>query len=131
MRQDVDDEGYYIAQVCTRGHLISAYDSPLVKHCSSCGATVITSCAKCDMHLRGAHASWDGFGSNIDIPSFCRNCGTPFPWMEERLSTARELLYHIEGLSIDEKNDLWNLLSYVLSTNSDLLKAKEVYFERS
>src|SRR5260370_12982327 len=64
----------------------------------------------------------------IDVRFFCEKCGNPFPWTEDKLNTARELLYHLEDLSNDEKNSLWELLSYVLSTDSELLKPKAILF---
>ena len=58
-------------------------------------------------------------------PSFCYACGRAYPWMEEHLNTQRELLYHIEKLTQDERNELWPLLQYVTSNpNSDLSPAK-------
>jgi hypothetical protein len=48
--------------------------------------------------------------------------------MEDKLNTAKELLYHLEDISPDEKSSLWELLDYVLSTDSDLLKPKAILF---
>ena len=58
-------------------------------------------------------------------PSFCYNCGRPYPWMENRLQTAKELLWHDDKLSFEERENLWGLLQYVMSDpKSDLVPAK-------
>jgi hypothetical protein len=45
--------------------------------------------------------------------------------MQDKLETARELLYDIENLSLDERNELWNLLKFVMSDpKSDWAAAK-------
>jgi hypothetical protein len=35
--------------------------------------------------------------------------------MQDKLETARELLYDIENLSIEERDELWALLKFVMS----------------
>ena len=58
-------------------------------------------------------------------PSFCYNCAKPYPWMEDRLQTARELLWYDDKLSLEERESLWGLLQYVMSDpKSDLVPAK-------
>lgn len=50
--------------------------------------------------------------------------------MEDRLQTAKELLYHDDKLSLDERKELWNLLQYVMSNpKSDLVMAKKKLIE--
>ena len=50
--------------------------------------------------------------------------------MEDRLRTARELVYHDSELSIDDKNHLWGLLQDVTSDpKSDLVPAKKKLIE--
>jgi len=46
--------------------------------------------------------------------------------MQDRLQTARELLYHDDKLLLEEREKLWDLLQYVLSDpKSDLVPAKK------
>ena len=50
--------------------------------------------------------------------------------MEDRLQTARELLFHDDKLTIDDKEKLWSLLQYVMSDpRSDIAPAKSKLFE--
>ena len=45
--------------------------------------------------------------------------------MEDRLQTARELLYHDDNLSEEEREELWPLLKDVMSNpKDDLVPAK-------
>ena len=58
-------------------------------------------------------------------PSFCYKCARPCPWQEERLNIARELLYHDDKLSQDDRDKLWDLLKDVMSNPTDgLVPAK-------
>jgi hypothetical protein len=50
--------------------------------------------------------------------------------MQDRLETARELLEHDDRLSLDERNQLWGLLQYVMSDpKADLVPAKRKLIE--
>jgi len=50
--------------------------------------------------------------------------------MEDRLQTAKELLYHDDKLSFEEREKLWGLLQYVMSDpKSDMVPAKKKLFE--
>jgi hypothetical protein len=45
--------------------------------------------------------------------------------MADRLDTARELLWHDNKLTLEERESLWDLLQYVMSDpKSDLVPAK-------
>jgi hypothetical protein len=63
-------------------------------------------------------------------PPFCHSCGKPYPWMEDRLQTAKDLLNHDDKLSLEEREKLWGLLRYVMTDpTSDLALAKKKLFE--
>jgi hypothetical protein len=50
--------------------------------------------------------------------------------MEDRVQTAKELLYHDDELSLEDRGKLWGLLQYVMSDpKSDLVPAKKKLFE--
>ena len=50
--------------------------------------------------------------------------------MEDRLQTAKELLWHDDKLSPEEREKLWGILQYVMSDpKSDLVPAKKKLFE--
>jgi len=99
-------------------------------HCIQCGAATVMACSHCEEPIRGyLHGS--ALHSGLCVPpSFCHKCGKPYPWMEDRLQTAKELLDHEDKLSLDDRERLWGLLKYVMSDpKSDLAQAKKKLFE--
>src|SRR5258708_5939933 len=55
-------------------------------------------------------------GDDLDwVPQFCHGCGHPYPWMADRLQTARELLYHDDKLTMEDRTRLFEDLQYVMS----------------
>jgi hypothetical protein len=54
----------------------------------------------------------------------------PYPWMRDRLDTARDLLWHDDKLSLEDRESLWGLLQYVMTDpKSDLVPAKRKLIE--
>src|SRR5580704_1635867 len=92
-------EGYDVAQVCLNGHLVNSFAVSQPEHnenfCSMCGEKTISQCPHCKTNIRGYYHML-GVTSFLpeDTPAFCHYCGKPYPWMEDRLQTAKELLYH-------------------------------------
>lgn len=126
---------YDTAQVCLKGHEINQYAQTQPEHnqkyCSKCGAETITACPECKHAIRGYfHVEGVLSLSSYRAPSFCYNCGKPYPWMQERLQTAKDLLYHDDKLSLADREKLWDLLQYVMSDpKADLAPAKKKLFE--
>jgi hypothetical protein len=125
-----DDARYYSGQICLRGHVQSADGkNPVEKgeYCQQCGDAVINQCPSCEAPIRGQdlHLNY-----KYVRPSFCYKCGRPYPWMGDRLQTAKELLYHDDKLSQEDREKLWDLLKYVMSDpKSDLVPAKKKLIE--
>lgn len=124
------DARYYAAQICLRGHVQSADGKTEFKrgeHCPQCGEACIDACPQCKAPIRGQDLYP---ASDYARPSFCYKCGRPYPWMQDRLQTAKELLHHDDKLSVEEREKLWNLLQYVISDpKSDLVPAKKKLIE--
>lgn len=120
---------YYDAHICLHGHVQSSGRRVLNpgKHCAKCGSPNISDCPACKIPIRGEHRYSEG---HYRLPQFCHNCGSPFPWMKERLDTAHDLLYHDDKLSLEERNKLWATLRYVMSDpKSDLVPEKKKLIE--
>ena len=102
--------GYYnTAQICTNGHIITdSYDtSPELRQnfCDKCGAKTIITCPSCNYKIRGDYevSNVAFLGSTMSsAPSYCYNCGKPYPWTEASLEAAQELLTLENILSQDE-----------------------------
>jgi hypothetical protein len=120
---------YYDAQICLRGHVQSSGGFPFKKgeHYNKCGLECIDDCPDCKTPIRGmvAKTKWVGY----DAPAYCHNCGKPYPWMKDRLDTAKELLYHDDKLDGTDREKLWGLLQYVMSDpKADMVPAKRKLF---
>jgi hypothetical protein len=124
------DAHYYAAQICHRGHVLTSDGKTDFKgweRCPRCGSACIDSCANCTAPIRGQDV---GLTSNYVLPFYCYKCGQPYPWMADRLQTAKELLDHDDKLSLEERQKLWGLLQYVMSDpKADMVPAKKKLFE--
>jgi hypothetical protein len=52
------------------------------------------------------------------IPSYCCDCGQPFPWTETALQAACEFADELDALSAEEKADLKATVPDLVSDNS-------------
>jgi hypothetical protein len=84
---------YDKAQICSNGHIITAdigrmKGAGMEKFCSRCGAETLTSC-QCGQAIRGRY--WvSGQEPPYHRPSFCPECGRPYPWTQMAIDAARE-----------------------------------------
>ncbi|MFZ0797599.1 MAG: DUF2321 domain-containing protein [Terriglobales bacterium] len=123
----LNPDGLYCdAQICLQGHVRSSEGYfERGERCTKCGAPCIDECQYCKSPIRGrlAHSP----GQHYDLPFFCHapKCGLAYPWMLDKLETARELLYDLENLSLEEREELWDLLKFVMcDPKSDWVPAK-------
>lgn len=104
-------EGYDTAQVCLNGHMVNscAVGSPQFNSafCDKCGAKTITQCARCSKRIPGYYHSPGvvSFGEEKP-PNYCHACGAAYPWIESRLSAAREYIRELDRLNENEKGVL-------------------------
>ncbi len=117
---------HLVAQICLQGHVRSS-DGCFERgeKCTKCGAACIDKCEYCRTPVRGqlAHSP----AQDYELPFFCHapECGLAYPWMEDKLDTARELLYDNNNLSRGELDELWELLKFVIcNPKSDWAPAK-------
>jgi len=87
-----------------------------------CDSKCIHKCPSCHTPIQGQMRS---SGANDECPSFCHRCGTAYPWMEDKLRTAKDLLFRDDKLTYEDKKELWDLLKYVMSNpKAELAKGK-------
>jgi hypothetical protein len=113
------------AQICLNGHVRHCNGEPFDSkaHCTRCGAACIDECLYCREPIHGVRMYSKVY---YICPKFCHRCGKPYPWMEDRLNTARELLNHDDKLDEDDREKLWNSLQYVMSDpKADLVPEKK------
>jgi hypothetical protein len=129
--QGVNPDGLHCdAQICLNGHVLHCDGTPFDSnaHCTRCGASCIDGCTHCKEPIRGVELYMPAAG--YSRPRYCHGCGQPYPWMEDRLKTARELLRNDDHLTQDDRNDLWDDLQYVMSDpKADLAPAKKKLIE--
>jgi len=119
------DKEHCAAQICMSGHVQHCDGMHFVakEYCRQCGALCIDQCQHCTEPIRGTvvYQSADKY----QRPSFCHACGRAYPWLAERLRTARELLEYDDKLAEDDRQSLWPDLQYVMSNpKADLVPAK-------
>jgi hypothetical protein len=115
---------YFGAQICMQGDVQSSDGTSIdpMGHCTKCGSTCVHHCISCNEPIRGQNMTVQ---TSYIAPSFCHGCGKPYPWMDEKLKIARDLLLHDEKLSYEERKELWGLLQYVMSNpKAELAPAK-------
>lgn len=113
------EDGYDIAQVCLNGHVTNSSFKNMPEdnqeYCNKCGKKTITKCPHCDKNIRGQY--WGGSFSTEQFiaPSYCQECGKPFPWTEIKINSAIEYSKEFGGLDNEEANDLENSIKDILS----------------
>lgn len=96
---------YYNAQICLNGHTISYYSSNESDYCPDCGAKTISKCPNCNSDIRGKeYVEGVVYISEYILPSYCPDCGNPYPWTQSKLDAIKELIEFDENLSNDEKS---------------------------
>jgi hypothetical protein len=114
-------EFYDTAQVCLNGHPTNSsadtYPQFNQKFCDRCGAPTITACERCNVPIRGRYNSLGSLDLTPYVPpSFCHNCGKPYPWTEAKLNAARELADELDQLTVSEKETLKSLGDIIRDT---------------
>ncbi len=103
------EEWYDTARICINGHVINEQvkSSPHIKQrfCDKCGAPSITKCKYCHFTIKGPYHTKQGVSSWVK-PSYCPNCGKPYPWTELTLKAARELTDTLKTLTTKEREAL-------------------------
>ena len=108
-------EQYDVQQVCENGHQITGCynikQSDQHKFCKKCGANTIITCPNCSEKIQGAQIDQQVTGDWVpievaDVPSYCPNCGEPFPWTQKRIQTAIQILLEFGDLEEEEKKTI-------------------------
>ncbi len=129
------ERGYDTAQVCNNGHVITQYaeSNPdnKEKFCSKCGQPTITQCPNCSEKIRGYyHVPHVIAMASEHAPSFCHNCGTPYPWTVAKIEAAKELVDTLNNISLEEQKTLKQSIDDIARdsprTNVAALKFKQI-----
>lgn len=105
--------GYYLnATICLNGHVVSSTKAEYTPFCDICGKATISICSNCSKPIRGDYEvpGVAAIGFPYHKPSYCYNCGYPFPWTEQLINNAVELIALDEELTDEQKEILKNAL---------------------
>lgn len=108
--------------VCTNGHTITsiARKAPefVARFCKACGEPGIDKCPECDSFIRGSYQR--DCGPTVirwKPPQYCHDCGTPYPWTQQKTEALSETIDELEGLSPDERARLQqSILDIIVDT---------------
>jgi len=118
----MNDSWYDTAQICTNGHLINSQSVNSPEHnkkfCDKCGARTITNCQNCNASIRGdyfvAGMGEPSYNTYFRLPSFCPDCGKPYPWTEAKLKAAQDFTDMLEELTQEERDLLKKSLNDIV-----------------
>lgn len=138
---------YDVQQVCENGHQITGcctiHPERQKKFCQECGAATINTCPSCSEGIQGdliaAHQSWADAGRGVskmvsvrpaDVPSYCDNCGKPYPWTDNKIVTAVQIFTEFGGLDEEEKGtieqDIKNIAKDIPQTKLSAMRLKRI-----
>ncbi|MGA2914767.1 MAG: DUF2321 domain-containing protein [Sedimentisphaerales bacterium] len=129
---------YDVQQVCENGHQITGcYNiSPekRQKYCQKCGASTIITCRDCGENIPGERIElddWDGTVEIADVPSYCHNCGKPYPWTKNKIETAIQILTEYGNLDDQEKKtieqDINNIAKDIPQAELSAMRIKRIW----
>ncbi len=102
-----------VAQICLNGHVVNASSGRFpdwnAKFCKQCGSQTIKACPSCGIPIRGSEkVSWMAADAvePYSRPSFCIECGKPYPWTEAALRAAHELIELADEIEATDKENL-------------------------
>ena len=141
---------YDVQQVCENGHQITdcynIYPERRKKFCQKCGAATLTACPGCGAEIQGAQVKaderhFDFTGDcqkmiradpfDVDVPSYCPDCGKPYPWTQKKITAAIQNLVEFGDLNEEEKKtidqDVENIAKDVPDTELSARRIKRIW----
>lgn len=103
--------------ICQNGHFIltSMYIQGK-EFCEKCGSEMMDKCPDCGAVI----CEWNYGGivylgtPHYDRASYCKNCGSPYPWTAKALEAAAELIEEEENLTAEQKEKLSGSLQDII-----------------
>lgn len=108
---------YNNATICLNGHVISNCNSNHQNYCSKCGAETYSFCPKCHTPIRGTFDIPRVIilgQRDYQLPHYCHECGSPYPWTQKILDNCIELLSLDDDLDDNSKELIKNAIPELL-----------------
>jgi len=127
---------YSPAQICEDGHIINSnmeeFPEKNQKYCDQCSQPTINSCPHCKTYIRGDYIEIGLVDFSEDkAPSFCHECGKPYPWIENSINAMIELMEYEGTFTDDDKEDMKKAIVDISNDSSrtelGVLKIKKAY----
>lgn len=133
-------EKYDVQQVCENGHKITGRyrtkEQRQMNFCDRCGEKTITACKNCGLEIQGDRmrelrdGSWE-LDKRVIVPSYCRNCGEPYPWTQRRIRKAIKILMESGKLDKEEKEtieqDIYNISKNIPDSETSAWRIKRIW----
>ncbi|OEL06868.1 hypothetical protein AST13_02190 [Staphylococcus xylosus] len=120
--------GYYKnATICLNGHVSSDSTANYRKFCKECGLATTSSCSNCSAPIQGYYYIPGFLGSSdYQVPYYCHECGSAYPWTDKILENAVELVSLDDELSEEHKTIIKNSIPDLIvdSPTTPLAQAK-------
>ncbi|MFA5865175.1 MAG: DUF2321 domain-containing protein [Phycisphaerae bacterium] len=127
---------YDVAQICLSGHIINEHFGKHAERnrtfCHKCGEKTITQCPSCKTNINGYYHldQYEGHGL-FSTPSYCHNCGKPYPWTDNKIQTAIQIFAEFGKLDENEKEtieeDIKNISRNIPQSELSALRIKKIW----
>lgn len=111
-------------QICKNGHLdkiVDGFTKPTRPFCSQCGEQILSNCPNC------CHYITTLISDDIKVPNYCFNCGNAFPWTQNLIDNAVEIISLDEELSENQKEIIKNAIPDLIIESSSTPVAQAKY----
>lgn len=112
---------HYPAFICENGHPISTANATCSqKHCSECGARIISQCKHCQAMIEGHEYGVSGY---YRVPKYCNGCGKPYPWVIAAVESTTRIVEESELDSVSQRRIIEILPDVISETPKTQLAA--------
>jgi hypothetical protein len=129
---------YDVQQVCENGHQITYgyHQRPEERKefCQLCGAPTIITCPSCGEAIRGGKFEYSQrktLEGLAFVPSYCPNCGEPYPWTQKKIQIAIQIFAEFGDLDEQEKKtieqDVENIAKDVPEAELSAMRIKRIW----
>ena len=134
---EYDEEENFIdvALICENGHVINESMKMMPdlnsEYCIECGKGTISACPSCKKEIEGTkYLEGVTGGFKMKFPSYCKHCGQPYPWTQQKLIALEEVIELMDELNESDKKNLKESAEIISTDNPrtqvGILKIKKV-----
>ncbi|MDW4160621.1 DUF2321 domain-containing protein [Staphylococcus saprophyticus] len=98
-------------QICKKGHLDKITDiftNPRRPFCAQCGEPVLSQCPNCRHYITTL------ISDDNKVPNYCFSCGNAFPWTQNLIDNAIELIALDTNLNENDKTIIKDAIPHLV-----------------